>query len=239
MKNWKTTNGYEIVHVLSGRSNAYLIKKDKLFILIDTGKTSAYGKLTRNIDSLGLSIQKITHLVLTHTHYDHCQSAKKIKDNSSCEITVSCNAQNWIKTGYTKLPKGTTILTSPISRLGQWIGKSRFGYHVFEPDIFIHGDYDLDSKNTINKINIIETPGHSEDSISILVDNEIAIVGDTLFGVFKNSIFPPYADNTNNMIRSWNKLLNSGCKVFLPGHGNEITRARLKKHYESYTRKYK
>ncbi len=73
MNNWKTKNGYKIIQVLSGRRNAYLLLKDKLIFLIDTGKESAYKKLSKNIDLLGLSLDKITHLILTNTHFDHCQ----------------------------------------------------------------------------------------------------------------------------------------------------------------------
>jgi flavorubredoxin len=61
MNNLKTKNGYKIIQVLSGRSNAYLLLKDKLMILIDTGKESAYKNFSKNIDLLQLSIDKITH----------------------------------------------------------------------------------------------------------------------------------------------------------------------------------
>jgi hydroxyacylglutathione hydrolase len=85
---------------------------------------------------------------------------------------------------------------------------------------------------------LINTEGHSPGSISIIVDNEVAVAGDAMFGVFKNSIFPPYADNPAEMVKSWKKLLNTGCKIFLPGHGNEIKRERLKKEYEKYKSRY-
>ena len=236
MNNWKTKNGYKIIQILSGRSNTYILLKDQQVILIDTGKESTYKKLSKNIDSLGLSFNKITHLILTHTHFDHCQSARKIKDNSLCKLIVSYNARDSIENGYTELPKGTTYITRLISRLGQLIGKRRFGYPPFEPDVLIRGDYYLNSAD--NRIKIIETSGHSADSISILVDNEIAIVGDAMFGILKNSIFPPYADNTDKMIESWSLLLNTDCETFLPGHGNEIKRELLKKEYDKYARKH-
>jgi glyoxylase-like metal-dependent hydrolase (beta-lactamase superfamily II) len=60
-----------------------------------------------------------------------------------------------------------------------------------------------------------------------------------MFGVFKNSIFPPYSDDAVKMIESWGKLINSGCSIFLPGHGKEIKRSLLEKEYSEYSRKYK
>ncbi len=70
--------------------------------------------------------------------------------------------------------------------------------------------------------------------MSIVVDHELAIVGDAMFGVFGNSVYPPFADNPEIMIDSWGKLLSTGCSSFLPGHGNEISRELLEKQYSKH-----
>lgn len=235
MNEWKTKSGHQIIHVLSGRSNAYLIVNGNTAILVDTGKKTAYRKLTEKLDTLNVSIETLTYLVLTHTHFDHCQSAKRIAEESNCRIIVSGNAANSIKNGYTKLPDGTFLITKLLAKLGRFIGKNRFGYEPFQPDILVKGDYYPDGTN--ESIKIIKTPGHSVDSISILVDNEIAIVGDAMFGIFKKSIFPPYADDTAKMIESWETLLHTDCQIFLPGHGRAVKRSLLQKEYDKYARK--
>ena len=236
MRIWKTKNGCNIVQVLSGRSNAYLIYKDSKVILIDTGKKSSFAKLSKKMNSLNMTIEDISNLILTHTHFDHCQSTKEIKEKSDCKVIVSSIAADSIKNGYTLLPNGTYYATKLVANLGRLIGERKYGYEPFQPDIFVSGEYELNIADC--KIKIIETIGHSNDSISLLVDNEIAIVGDTMFGVFKNSIFPPYADDPDKMIESWNKLLNTDCNIFLPGHGREIHRSLLQKEYEKYARKH-
>lgn len=236
MKTWKTKNGSKIIRVLTGRSNAYLILNGNNTILIDTGKKTAFGRLNRRLDKLNISIEVISTLILTHTHFDHCQSAKKIQDKSGCRIIVSGAATDYIQKGYTRLPNGTFPITKLISGFGNLIGQNEFGYEPFRPDILVNGDYDLyDGKDSIK---IIKSSGHSDDSVSILVENEIAIVGDLMFGIFLKSIFPPYADDTSEMIESWGKLLNTGCKIFLPGHGREIKRNHLEKEYKKYTQKF-
>jgi glyoxylase-like metal-dependent hydrolase (beta-lactamase superfamily II) len=237
MRNWKTKNGFEIIRVLSGRSNAYLISYDNTFILVDTGKKEAFKTLLKNIESFNITVEDIRFLVLTHTHFDHCQSARRIKEISDCQIIVSALAENSIKNGYAPLPDGTYLVTKLIARLGRFIGKRKFGFEPFHPDIFVDGAFDL--KKSDRGIRIIETKGHSVDSVSILVDSEIAIVGDALFGVFHNSVFPPYSDDIAKMLESWGKLLNTDCKVFLPGHGKEIERSLLEKEYSRNAQKYK
>ncbi len=87
-------------------------------------------------------------------------------------------------------------------------------------------------------IQIISTYGHSQGSLSIIVDHEIAIVGDAMLGTIHDSIFPPFADDIPKMIHSWNKLLNTTCTLFLPGLGRAIKRELLEKEYLTYSKKY-
>jgi hydroxyacylglutathione hydrolase len=236
MNRWITHNGYKVFQVLSGRSNSYMISNDEQNILVDTGKETAFSKLRENIKTLGLDNSDISHLILTHTHFDHCQSAYQIKSENNCQIVVSENAAVSISNGYTKLPEGTLLTTKLVARIGQFTGKKRFGYKTFIPDFLISGDDEFQMNNY--DLSIIETPGHSQDSISIIIDNEIAIVGDVMFGAFRNSVFPPYADSIETMVGSWEKLLNTDCEIFLPGHGREIRRSLLRKEYDKHARKH-
>jgi hydroxyacylglutathione hydrolase len=40
------------------------------------------------------------------------------------------------------------------------------------------------------------------------------------------------------MICSWEKLLNTSCRLFLPGHRKEISRELLEQEFQKYARKY-
>jgi len=237
MKTWLTINGCKIHRVLSGRSNAYLIPCHNNSILVDTGKKTAFGKLCSRLDSLSIPVEKIQTLVLTHTHFDHCQSAKQIMDRSNCRIIVSDKARENIRDGFTRLSRGTSFMTDFLSKTGNSIGQAGFGYEPFQADTFVRGNLTIYEGKSV--IRIIETKGHSDDSVSILVDNEIAIVGDVMFGIFGNSIFPPYADDIPEMLESWKVLLETDCKTFLPGHGGEIPRNRLEKELHKYSGKFK
>ncbi len=237
LKFWITRNGYKVVRVLNGRSNAYLIIKDQYLILIDTGKENSYATLQKNFLKINQKIENINILILTHTHFDHCQSAKMIQDVSNCQIVVSRHAEDSIRNGYAELPKGTFVITKIISRLGSLIGKRIYGFQKFKPTIFVDDAIDLKYLKD-SEIRIIETAGHSDDSVSVLIDNEIAIVGDAMFGIFKNSIFPPFSDDCNKMVESWGELLNTTCDLFLPGHGGAINRDLLKSEHQKYIQKY-
>jgi len=229
MKAWTTKNGNKIYELLNGRSNVYLIIYKDHNILIDTGKSSSYKKLKTKIQQILPEGSTINFLILTHTHFDHCQNAKKIQDLHSCKIIMHKNEMEYAKQGYTPIPGGTNIITRLISNIGRKIGPKIAGYQSFSPDVVFEKEMDL-YKYEIN-IKLIETKGHSAGSNSIIVDNEIALVGDTLFGILPNSVYPPFADDIYDLIKSWNKLLNTDCNLFLPGHGRSVTRLLLKKQY--------
>lgn len=234
-KKWTTTHNLEILQVLNGRSNVYFVWNGTLGLLVDTGKKSVWKKLNRNLQRLKEQGKTIDFLALTHTHYDHCQNAAAIQAQENCKILASKKEAEFCRNGFTPLPSGTFGYSRIIVGLGKRLNTKRFSYKAFEPDIIIENELEL--KEFGGLVCIISTPGHTEGSLSILVDNEIVLVGDTLFGIFRNSVFPPFANDVPELIKSWKKLLNTRFRFLLPGHGKEISRKLLKKEWQKYHQK--
>lgn len=235
MKKWTTTHNLEILQVLNGRSYVFFVWNGTSGLLVDTGKNSYWKKLNKNLQQLKIEGKTIDFLALTHTHYDHCQNAATIQVQENCKILVSKKEAEFCRNGFTPLPSGTLGFFRIIVGLGKRLNKKRFSYKPFEPDIIIENELELQEFGGL--IRIISTPGHTEGSLSILVDNEIALVGDTLYSVFRNSVFPPFANDVPELINSWKKLLKTRCRLFLPGHGKEISRKLLKKEWQKYHQK--
>ena len=63
----------------------------------------------------------------------------------------------------------------------------------------------------------------------LLVDDEIAIVGDVMRKKAIFSVFLAWANQPGLVAVSWKKLLQENCNLFLPSHGREITRELLEK----------
>jgi hydroxyacylglutathione hydrolase len=102
MKKWTTAHNLEILLILKGRSNVCFVWNGTKGLLIDTGKNSSWKKLNRNLQQLKNEEKTIDFLVLTHTHYDHCQNAATIQAQENCKILVSKKeAEFWLTT---KLP---------------------------------------------------------------------------------------------------------------------------------------
>jgi glyoxylase-like metal-dependent hydrolase (beta-lactamase superfamily II) len=105
------------------------------------------------------------------------------------------------------------------------------GYAPVSPDITISERFGLEEYAADGYI--LPTPGHTSGSVSVIVSNRHALVGDTLFNVFKKNLFPPFADDQEELVRSWEKLLDTGCDTFYPGHGKPFKIDRLRQSLEA------
>jgi len=235
MNIWKTKNNSIIYQVLSGRNNVFLIETATEFILFDSALVNKKQKLIKIINTYISSKKKLTSIILSHSHFDHGANAAAIKKIFDAQIIIHKEEAPYLLCGDSPLPKGTVFLTSFLIKIFGSIVQRMATYEGAEADIIIQGDESLLMDNS--QIKIIHTPGHSIGSLSIIIDNEIAIVGDALFGIFPWSVFPPFGDDKIGIIKSWKILLNTDCSLFLPAHGRPVKRSLLGKQYEVYTRK--
>jgi glyoxylase-like metal-dependent hydrolase (beta-lactamase superfamily II) len=227
MKEWRLKDGVRIVLVLSGRSNAFIITNGSKNILVDTGPGFMVKILERNIARLGIS--KIDYLILTHSHFDHAANAQHIKEKYNPQVIIHQSEAPFLETGSNIVPLGTNLLTKVLGKLFAESIVKRSGYQSCRAALTFNEGLDLRGSG-IN-IQIIHTPGHTQGSSSIIVSDKIALVGDTMFGVFRNSVFPPWANDVKALLESWRMLLETGCTVFLPSHGTENSLQLLRRDY--------
>lgn len=107
------------------------------------------------------------------------------------------------------------------------IVKNKHNIIVFD-EKFDLSDYGIDGY-------VIHTPGHSAGSSSIVIDNEIAIIGDTL-GDFNTK---PYAKKrkivSEVIVNSVQKLISIDCKIYIPTYKKKIySHDELENFYKRY-----
>ena len=70
---------------------------------------------------------------------------------------------------------------------------------------------------------ILHTPGHTDDSMTLLMDDGTAFVGDLAMDILSIcgcNYRPIAAKDMNTVMASWEKLINKGAKVICPAHGD-------------------
>lgn len=231
MRSWTTSSGYKISKILSARSNVFLLRNSQSAVLIDTSAGFMWNTLQRNLDRIG--IDRIDLLILTHSHFDHAANAHKIKEKYNAQVIIHDSEAGYLLTGTNILPVGTNPITVFIVRMfdRQFISFAR--YQPCKADLAVDSNYDLSGYGF--HAYLMHTPGHTKGSLSLIIDNEIAIVGDTMFGILPWTIFPPFASDTRQMVNSWEKLLNTKCTLFLPSHGSANKRSLVEKDFIKYS----
>jgi hydroxyacylglutathione hydrolase len=227
MKKWDTQSGQIVIQVMNGRSNVFLIKSKNQNILVDTGVSGCRRKLHRRLKTLG--VEHLECLVLTHTHYDHTANAAWIRKEFNTKIIVHKSEALYLKNSAMPVPSGTMFYSKFIIKLAGAFMPILPKVQHCEADILADDIYDL--QNFGSESVVMHTPGHTEGSQSIIVGREIALVGDTLFGVFRNTVMPPFANDPHRLMVSWERLIETGCRLFIPSHGRVIDRHDVIKSY--------
>lgn len=221
MKKWKTSNQTIIWRLLSVRCNCYVLERNHKYILIDTSKRIDRNMMEHQLKKIG--VKKLEAIYITHVHTDHVGNAAYFQKKFACPIYVNQLEYNYMVKGFCEQPKGTNRYAGCLSEI---INKTK-KFVSFQPakcvKMFRERSY---IEGFEENLKIIKLAGHTKGSTSIIVDNEIVIVGDTMIHM-GNTIYPPFADNIEELPKSWQQLLQYNCRLYLPGHGKEITRKHV------------
>jgi len=197
-------------------------------VLIDTSIDYEEGIILDHLNKL--NITKLHCIMLTHSHFDHAGNTQILQKKFWSNVFIHSSELEYLKEGYTYVPKGTLPITKLLTSI---IGDKIMSFQRYqgcESDKIFTEENFCDSFPDILKIQILHTPGHSSGSVSFIIDNEIAVVGDTMVNKIGN-IFPPFADFPELLPKAWEKLLDTNCTLFLPAHGKEIERNLLEAKY--------
>jgi len=227
MKTWETKNAYRITQLLSGRSNVFLLTNGAKNILVDTSTKYMWHLLKKRLQQL--NINHIDYLILTHSHFDHAANTCRIKEKYNARIIVHKDEASCLASGVNFIPQGTNLYTRTIVNLLAKLFGAKIKSEPCKPDILVETKLDLNDFGF--NAYIMHTPGHSPGSMSIIVDNEVAVVGDAMVGVLRWTVFPPFADDVRLLINSWGRLLETNCTVFLPSHGSANKKPLVQKDY--------
>ena len=222
---------YRVIPVRMGTSNAYLVSDREYTLLIDAGNKGKGPYLEEVLKKAGLDVTDIDMIIITHSHYDHVGALAEIRDSSGTIVLIHREEGDFLASGCTPFPEGTMICSKVINRIGGLFLSEKAQYTPVNADILIDGECELIEPGY--SVKIISTPGHTAGSVCVIVNNESAFVGDTLFNAIPgSSVYPPFANDRKTLMKSWEKLLETGCKIFYPGHGTAFSREKLEKSFE-------
>lgn len=197
----------------------FVIEADSA-IMIDAGIPNSLGTLERHLDQIPIDIMDIKLLVISHAHIDHVGNAPQIKAKSQAPILIHQNDQEALETGHGPLPPGITpwgkTLSAFVSPFESTIRAPKVEADLIMDDSgFALHEYGVPGE-------VIYTPGHTLGSVSVLLENGAAIVGDLAMNGFPKSRkpgIPIFAESIKHVLISWQKLIDRGAQMIYPAHG--------------------
>ena len=221
----------KIIDIQSGVNSCYIIK-EKGTIMIDGGPPNMRKTFIRRLNEFSIDPKEIQLIVLTHGHFDHVGSAKEIQEITGAKLAIHEKDKMKLEQGFSKWPKGVTRWGRISASIFKPLLKKQLVFPTVKADVILDDDeLLLDNYGISGKI--LFTPGHTQGSVSVLLNSGEAFVGDLAFNrlpfTFRPAM-PLYAENIDLVKESWKKLFSAGAKVVFPGHGKPFSAEMIKKY---------
>jgi hydroxyacylglutathione hydrolase len=193
-----------VIQVPTGamQANAFIVFKDnsKKAFVVDPGANVE--KISARLEYEGIT--EVTHILLTHGHFDHIGAAAALKSRTGAKVCVH--------------ERDLSMLTSNEDALAAFAGVT---IQPVEADIVLHGGETIMAADI--PVQVLHTPGHSGGSVCYLTGN-VMFSGDTLFYMYcGRTDFPgsdpdEYAHSLHNVLGG----LKKDYTVYT-GHGIKTT----------------
>jgi glyoxylase-like metal-dependent hydrolase (beta-lactamase superfamily II) len=184
-----------IVNVGYASTNYYAITAARSYLLVDVGFPGTLPKLRHTLERAGITLGAVEHLLATHYHPDHAGLAPELQREGVRLLVLE-----------PQLPF--------VPRLGQYMKPE----HRFQPialaDCLLSSL--AESRSFLRRLGLdgelIATPGHSDDSVTLILDDGQAFTGD---------LPPPFMapDESGAVEWSWEAIRACGVHTVYPGHG--------------------
>jgi glyoxylase-like metal-dependent hydrolase (beta-lactamase superfamily II) len=221
-------NQCQIIPVNMGMVSAFLVKGENgKCVLVDCGVPGSEKTILKKMAGAGIKPEDIQLLIITHGHADHMGTASAIRRITGAKTVIH-------KLDADAIRSGKSPAIHPTNRkgriLGRFIPEGISSFEPYEPEIVIDGEMSLQDYGIPGKI--VETPGHTNGSVSILLEDGSAFVGDAIIGAMIGKgkpEYPMYADSMEDAENSIQMLLALPLKMVYVGHGGPFTGEEIKK----------
>jgi ribonuclease/clavin/mitogillin len=195
---------HQILNLGSSSTRVSCIGRAGRWILFDVGYPGSFGRLRAELQRRDIALNRIGAAMVSHFHIDHAGCAQDLK------------------------LAGVPLLVLPtqhdsIAPMARWTKPA----DRYTP-ITLHDNRRISfdgSRGVLAELGIagqlLPTPGHSDDSISLLLDDGTALIGDLL---------PPqlvFGRERQQTIASFRHLIDAGARHFLPAHLEPFDRTRI------------
>jgi glyoxylase-like metal-dependent hydrolase (beta-lactamase superfamily II) len=183
-----------VVNVGYRSTNYWVVSAGTSRLLVDLGWPGTMGRMRAGLDRMGVPLREIRYGLATHYHIDHAGLAQEFK-----------------LAGVPLLVLDAQVSAIPLMK--RWTKpQDRYLDITMDDNVIISC---AESRSFLGRIGvlgeILHTPGHSDDSVSLLLDDGSAFTGDLTPESF--------ASEGDSAAASWRILRQRGATRVYPAHG--------------------
>jgi glyoxylase-like metal-dependent hydrolase (beta-lactamase superfamily II) len=216
--------------IRAGISNSYLVKQEGI-ILVDSGVSGSSKTILNALSQMCDDPEQLRLIILTHGHDDHIGATNEIVECTGAQVALHRLDVQWLN-------RGEGVPAPPVTRWARALEPlinfppiaSRMAATPIEVNVIL-GDDEVSLLPYGVAGRVLHTPGHTEGSVSIMLEDGRAFVGDMVMNGFPSLRFRPgfpiVAQDKHRLARSWQKLLEAGATLVHPGHGTPFHVARM------------
>ena len=233
-KKHRKNQPFKILNLGNRIVNNWIYPISKGYVLIDTGYENGYFRFKKKLALNHVNLKDIRYIFLTHAHDDHAGFLNNIlNDCPNIQVIASYKSLETLYKGQNSFEGGCTSLLALIfCNIMKIFGK---GAHKFPPlnscyedRFFLLSDDNREALGRKLGGTIVDTPGHTSDSISLYLSNRVLFCGDAAMNGFPalNKV-TIWAENIKDFYSSWKTIINLKPTMIYPGHGKPFRYAEL------------
>lgn len=186
-----------IIELKYSNTNTYLISSEQGYLLFDTGWAGTFPLFCKALGEANVKISDIKYIIISHFHPDHMGIAQNIADLGA-KIVVFDVQKEYIHSSDSIFAKEKGLPFIPVDD-NEIVTVQSGEAASFLKSIGIEGQ-------------ILHTPGHSDDSISLLTGDGSLFVGDL------NPLYELELHEGTVIGDSWKMLLEANPTTVYYGH---------------------
>lgn len=232
----KGTTETDILNFGNRIVNCWAYQVDNGYVIIDTGYEHNYKTFKKKLKANKIAIDQINYCFLTHAHDDHAGFINQLlSDNQSMKVIMSGKGIDALRKGQNSFVGGcTSKIALAFCNMMKLIGKGQHKFPSIKAEnesrlIFITDDNRACFEKELNG-KIVETVGHTSDSISLLLNNGYLFCGDAAMNGFpsKHNI-TIWVEDSAAFLQSWQTIISLQPAKIFSGHGKPFDVQCLKR----------
>jgi len=194
-------------------SLAYIIENDSGVVIVDAGIKGEEHKILRKLKELGRDDLRL--IFITHAHLDHYGSAAALRRVTGAPIAIHQQDAEAMALGETRLGSARNIgrVLGPLLPIANAFGRPE----PVEIDVVVADGDDMAAFGI--DAQVLHTPGHTFGSTCLVVEDNLAFVGDLVTNTGKPHLQRAFAQDWLSLLTSLDKLQAKEPDWIFPGHG--------------------